>query len=333
MFGELGAPGMVLVIVRRDRSLVLGYGETAKDNGRQPDGDSLLRLNSITKVFTGEVLAALATDGKLRLTDPLQRYAGKVTVPSFGRARLRSSTWQPIPPRCLAKWERPRRTRTPAGGRRTRTVGGGSRATSFLGRRGAIAAYSNIGFDLAADAAETAGARPYPELLAEYVTRPLGMTDTVFAPTPGQCARLMVGSGLGGAAACVDTQATDGSGGLYSTGNDMARWLRHNLNDTDGALALAHAVYRPRQALDAAIGFDDAGPMEGLALGWVVIAADGVHPMMLAKSGGGAGFMSYMAFAPGRDVGVFVAVNRLDFGMFLGLAKTANNLIATLAIR
>ena len=161
---------------------------------------------------------------------------------------------------------------------------------------GAIAAYSNIGFDFAADAAETAGARPYPELLAEYVTRPLGMTDTVFAPTPGQCARLMVGSGLGGAAACVDTQATDGSGGLYSTGNDMARWLRHNLTDTDGALALAQAVYRPRQALDAAIGFDDAGPMEGLALGWVVIAADGVHPMLLAKSGGGAGFMSYMAF-------------------------------------
>jgi len=124
---------------------------------------------------------------------------------------------------------------------------------------GAIAAYYNVGFDLLADAIETAAGQSYPDLLRARVTAPLGMADTSFAPTPEQCARLMIGTGLDGPGPCVDTHATDGSGGLYSTGNDMARWLRHNIKEADGALALSHAVYRQRQALSAAIGFDKAG--------------------------------------------------------------------------
>ena len=143
----------------------------------------------------------------------------------------------------------------------------------------------------------------------------------------------MIGSGLGGPATCVDTQATGGSGGLYSTGNDMARWLRHNVTATSGALALSHAVYRQRQSMPAAIGFDEASPMAGLALGWVALAAKGNEPAMLAKSGGGAGFMSYVAFAPGRDVGVFVVINSIDFAAFATLTSTTHKLIAALTTR
>ena len=90
---------------------------------------------------------------------------------------------------------------------------------------------------------------------------------------------------------------------------------------------------RQRQSLPAAIGFDEAGSMAGLGLGWVTVAADGIHPMLVVKSGGGAGFMSYIAFAPGRGVGLFVAVNRVDFPMFFGMTEAANALIANLVTR
>jgi D-alanyl-D-alanine-carboxypeptidase/D-alanyl-D-alanine-endopeptidase len=113
----------------------------------------------------------------------------------------------------------------------------------------------------------------------------------------------------------------------------MARWLRHNIDDPDGILVLSHAVYRLRQSLPAAIGFDEAGPMAGLGLGWVTVASEGIRPTLVAKSGGGAGFMSYIAFAPGRGVGLFVAVNRVDFPMFLGLTAAANGVIANLVTR
>ena len=73
--------------------------------------------------------------------------------------------------------------------------------------------------------------------------------------------------------------------------------------------------------------------MDGLALGWVVLAAHSHTPLIMQKSGGGGGFMSYIAVVPGRDVGLFIAVNRVDFTMFAGLTKAANELLASLAPR
>jgi D-alanyl-D-alanine-carboxypeptidase/D-alanyl-D-alanine-endopeptidase len=331
---ESGAPGMVLVVVRGDAGIVRGFGETERGNHREPNGNSLLRLNSITKVFATEVLASLAAEGKVSLTDTLQYFAGGKTVPAFGNAPitlLDLATHTAALPREMGS--------APEGANPRAWPTRDDRWAWLPGYKlpwapGTIASYSNVGFDLLADALENATGQSYPDLLRVRVTGPLGMRDTGLAPTPEQCGRLMAGSGLGGPATCVDTHATGGSGGLYSTGNDMLRWLRHNLSDADGALALSHAVYRPRQVLAGAIGFDEGPlPMAGLGLGWVATAADGVHPMLLTKSGGGAGFMSYIAFAPGRGVGVFVAVNRVDFGMFKGLTAGANGLVAMLATR
>ncbi len=333
MFRNSGAPGMVVAIVHDGHSLVVGFGETEKGNGHTPDGSSVVRLNSITKVFTTEVLASLVVDGKLRLTDPLQKYAGTAKVPGSGGRQitlLDLATYSAALPREM--------------GNRPEGVGPRSWPTrddrwawlpgyQLPWAPGAITAYSNVGFDILADAMETATGQPYPDLLRLRITTPLGMADTSFAPTTEQCLRLMVGSGLDGASPCVDTHATGGSGGLYSTGNDMALWLRHNLDDPTETLALSHAVYRQRQTMPAAIGFDEAGPMAGLGLGWVITAGDGIHPMLVAKGGGGAGFMSYVAFAPGRGVGIFVAINRVDFETFSGMVAIAKGLVASLATR
>ena len=331
-FAESGAPGMILVVVRGDATLVRGYGETEKGNKHAPDGNSLFRLNSITKVFATEVLVSLAADRRLALTDPLQRFTDK-TVPLFGTkpiTLLDLATHSAGLPRDMPGAPEDSNPRAwPTHEARWGWLPG----YTLPWAPGTVASYSNIGFDLLADAIETAGRQPYPDLLRTRVTAPLGMTDTGFTPTPEQCARLMIGSGLGGPFPCSDTHATDGSGGLYSTGNDMARWLRHNLNDGDGALALSHAVYRPRQSMPAVIGFDEAGSMAGLGLGWVMLVAQGAQPAMLTKGGAGAGFMSYMAFAPGQGVGVFIEASRVDFPMFAILTDTTNKLIASLVTR
>ena len=269
----------------------------------------------------------------MRLTDPLQRFAAGEKVPVFGSRAitlLDLATHSAALPREMGAAPEGVNPRAwPTREDRWKWLPG----YSLPWAPGTIASYSNVGFDLLADAIEVAGGQNYTELLRTRVTAPLGMTDTGFSPTPEQCARLMVGTGFGGGASCVDTHATEGSGGLYSTANDMARWLRHNLTDAGGPLALSQAVYRLRQTMPAAIGFDEGLPMSGLGLGWVWVAPEGVRPGLLTKSGGGAGFMSYVAFAPGRDVGVFLAVNRVDFPMFIGLTDAANKLIAGLATR
>jgi serine-type D-Ala-D-Ala carboxypeptidase/endopeptidase len=339
MFMESGATGMLLAVVHGDDHTVVGYGETAEGSGQEPDGKSLLRLGSISKVFAGGLLGSLAADGELSLTDPLQRFAPDgIRVPELdGRTitLLDLGTHSAALPRELPQDPPPDSPpyAWPTAADRFAWLAG----YTLPWPPGTTAAYSNVGFDLLSAALATATGKSYPDLLRERITGPLGMPDTVLEPSEEQCARFVTGYGIPGAGAepCVSTVNIGGSSGLYSTADDMVLWLRHNLARTDPAvwpaLALTHALYLERAALDAAIGFDEAGTSDGIALAWLIELAADHRPMILQKSGGLAGFMTYVAFAPSRQVGVFVAVNKIDFGMFAGLTAGANELIASLA--
>ena len=336
MFITSGAPGMVLVVVRGPDTTVQVYGNTSTDSKSETNAKSLLRVGSVTKVFTGEVLAAMVSNGKVRLTDPLTLYAQGATVPSFGERQI---TLLDLATHSAGL---PRDTDNPSD-KPTFTWPTRAQLWDWFSKQtlnwapGSVAAYSNAGFSLLADALAVAGGKPYPQLLRELITNPLGMPDTTLDPNQEQCGRLMTGSGFDKPGRCVNTEATQGNGGLYSTGDDMARWLRHNLDAANPVawpvLTLAHAVYRQRQSMTAAIGFDDSGPMSGIGLGWITMSANGNLPTIVQKSGGGAGFMTYIAIAPGRDVGVFWAVNREDFNMGAALAVATNELIANLVTR
>jgi serine-type D-Ala-D-Ala carboxypeptidase/endopeptidase len=339
MFLESGATGMVIAVVDGEDQMVVGYGETAKGSGQQPDGKSLLRLGSGSKVFAGDLLGNLAAEGQLGLTDPLQRFAPEGTqIPSFdGRAitLLDLATHAAALPRELPLDPPP--NSPPFAWPTTADRFAWLADATLPWAPGSVASYSNVGIDLLSDALATSTGKPYADLLRERITGPLGMSDTVLEPSEEQCARFMTGYGIPGAAAepCVSTVNIGGSGGLYSTADDMVLWLRHNLSRRDPAvwptLALSHASYLERGTLDAAIGFDEAGTMDGIALAWLVEDAADHRPMILQKSGALAGFMTYTAFAPSHAIGVFVAVNQIDFGMYAGLVEGADELIASLA--
>lgn len=86
LFLSSGAPALTIAVVRGDESIVQGFGETAPGNDIEPNSKSVFRLGSISKVFATDVLTSLAADGKLKLTDPLQRYAPDgVSVKQTGR--------------------------------------------------------------------------------------------------------------------------------------------------------------------------------------------------------------------------------------------------------
>lgn len=68
LYYETGVPGLLIGAVRGEETAVVGFGETAKGSGRKPDGKTLLRIGSITKSFTGEILARLASIGTVGLT-------------------------------------------------------------------------------------------------------------------------------------------------------------------------------------------------------------------------------------------------------------------------
>ncbi|HEY6434162.1 MAG TPA: D-alanyl-D-alanine-carboxypeptidase/endopeptidase AmpH, partial [Acetobacteraceae bacterium] len=283
MWLDSGAPGMVLGVVRDDESLVVGFGAMRPKGDHpelanpEPNGQTLIRLGSISKAFAGELLASLVVDGRVRLTDPLAKYLAGVTVPAFSGREI---TLLDLATHSAGL---PREMGYAAEGVAPFTWPTRADRAAWLSKQalgwapGTVASYSNVGFDLLGDALEGAAGVSYATLLHERITGPLGMNDTTLSPDPGQCARMMLGTGLGAPAGAVgtDTDATQASGGLYSTGNDMVLWLRHLLAGRTPVLAIDLAVYRMRQEMPAAIGFDEAGPMAGLGLAWVMQAAHG----------------------------------------------------------
>ena len=199
--------------------------------------------------------------------------------------------------------------------------------------------YSNFGFDLLAIALSKSAKKPYPELLKELITAPLGMKDTVFEPSDEQRSRLM------------RTQSPDdedlpvvptgpvivGSGGLYSTPNDLMRWMKWHLDrfGKDGAevRVLDHALYLPRDGLKTVSGMDHAGEMDALGLAWIGMMPRGNQPFILQKTGGLQGEFNYIAFAPARNAAVFVSINKFDLTAGDEMGKFANDLLATIAPR
>lgn len=296
-------PALVIAVVQGESVFIQGYGETAPGSGVTPDGRSLVRLASLSKLLTSDVLAAMTQDGLVTLVDTLQQHA------PMGRKVPLSTKGDPITLLNLA-------THTSGLAREgiePRWDWLESQPAKELKAPGTVARYSNVGFDLLADALADAGRAPYPALLADYTTAPLGMHDTTPAPDPEQCIRLIVG-GIP-EAPCEDQTIIAGDGGIYSTAADMALWMRYQLGIGEAAdgtrRAIAQHIYVDRATLVKADGLDHAGRAAGVGLAWIRLRP--VHwfgPSLLEKTGNIGGFTSYIALELDHQVGVFVVMTR-----------------------
>ena len=92
-------------------------------------------------------------------------------------------------------------------------------------------------------------------------------------------------------------------------------------------------MYLQRDGLNPVSGLDESGRMDAMSLGWIVMEPHGDIPLILQKAGGLQGIFCYAAFAPTRGVGVFVAINKFDFGTAAAMAGVVNHMIAELAPR
>lgn len=227
---QVEAPGLVLGAVKDGEISVVGFGETRQGNGVAPDGDTVLRIGSITKVFTGEMLAHAVARGEAGLADPVGGYLdGRlgqavaehpairlIDLATHGRRVAARGTPRRQPP------DDPFATITPD------AFAEWLETNPLLFTPGRSISYSNFGFDLLSAALSTAGNSPYADLLAERITSPLGMADTGFELNEGMADRLMTGHAPDGTPVPdVPTgEVITGSGGLRSTANDLLRWMQ-----------------------------------------------------------------------------------------------------------
>ncbi|VEC00354.1 D-alanyl-D-alanine-carboxypeptidase/endopeptidaseAmpH precursor [Cedecea lapagei] len=329
-----GATGMAIVVIDGNQRVFRSFGETRPGNNVRPQLDSVIRIASLTKLMTSEMLVKMLDQGKVQLNDPLSKYAPPgARVPTFNG--------QPITLINLATHTSSLPREQP-GGAAHRTVftwptrdqrwNWLSQAT-LKAAPGTVAAYSNLAFDLLADALSRATGRPYADLFDEQIARPLGMKDTTFTPSPDQCKRLMIAEK--GASPCDNTLAAVGSGGVYSTPGDMMRWMQQFLSSDfhrrgDQADRMQTLIYQ-RSQLHKVIGMDVPGKADALGMGWVWMSPKEGRPGIIQKTGGGGGFITYMAMVPQKNVGVFVVVTRSPLTRFVNMSDGVNDLVTELS--
>jgi D-alanyl-D-alanine-carboxypeptidase/D-alanyl-D-alanine-endopeptidase len=333
LFLQSGSTGMVLVVVRGDQVFFNGYGETAPNSLQTPTQDSVLRLCSLTKIFTTDVLSKLAADNTLQLDDPLQLYApAHVIVPRRDRvitlADLATHTSG------LA-----RELGTPPRGTPHFTFPDFRTRWRWLPKQqlrstpGTAALYSNVAFDLLSDALQSAAHEPYAALLAERTLNPLHMHNTTFFPTSLQCSLLLLGAHDQGP--CTITEPTAGSSGLYSTASDMTIWLKYLLANGDPLgptySSSAQALRIMPSSLLHQQGLDHAGDPTGIGLGWIHILPLDSPSHIVEKTGGGAGFTTYIAINQGRRTAIFLARTDGLIDTNVNVFQAANNLLLAVA--
>src|SRR5512137_57749 len=83
---EKRVPGVVVGMIADDppERWVVGYGKLSATDESLPDGDTVFEIGSITKVFTGTLLAQAVLNGEVKLDDPISMYLPEgITAPEY----------------------------------------------------------------------------------------------------------------------------------------------------------------------------------------------------------------------------------------------------------
>lgn len=301
--GQGRNPGLGIAIVVRNpqtgvlEATLLNYGTTAKDNGQPVTSDTVYEIGSITKVFTGILLAEAVGSGEVQLDDPIQKYL----PPGIHAPEYES---EPITLVELAT-HRSALPRDPG----TDSM---SDLYSWLNTfepnhaPGSEYAYSNLGYALLGDILARLSGMDFDTLEFQSVSLPLGLLDTRETLNADQIGRLAHGYTYDGSPADYFPQsgALSSAGYMHSTLNDMTRFLIANMQLDSSPLA---APITLAQTLEAG----GRNPGQGAALGWDINQL-GSKDENLSKGGATLGFTSYISFRSDGNSGFVLLTNGMN---------------------
>ena len=297
------ATGIVVGVLEADGTRrTAAYG--AAGPGAKPLSEkSVVEIGSITKVFTGTLLAEMAARGVLGVDDLAQAHApDKMRLPTRGEKQitlLDLATHHSGLPRLPDNL----RPEDPANPYADYTL---ERLLSFLERHtlardvGAKFEYSNLGTGLLGVLLANRAGVGYEALVRERILAPLGMNMTGIQYSEAMTAARVAGhSATGSPARGWDLGVLAGAGGLRSNLDDMLKFLDANVGPPTSALERAmRAAQQPRL---------DVGQGTRVGLNWLTRTVGKDH--IVWHNGGTGGFRTFIGFDPERQVGAVVLSN------------------------
>jgi len=307
-----------------------GYADIA---ARKPaNTDLVYRIGSITKQFTALMLLQLAHEGKVRLSDPVEKY-----FPEIHRVQGEYKSSAPVTllqlanhtsgldsePQdmqrwmkgALADWEKTTLAALPH--------------TKYVYEPGTRFNYSNIGYAILGIALSRAARQPYIEYVKEKILLPLGMTHSDFVATPEIRRNLATGYDVilaGHWDEETPVRELEGrgykvpNGGLFTTLGDLARFeVFEMLGGPESVLPAKELEENFHRIINA-----DRELTGGRGIGFTVLNLSG-H-VFVGHSGGVSGYSALAYVQPAADTGLIVLRNESALGMDKLMEVFAQNL-------
>lgn len=304
--------GLSAAVIRDGQTRFYNAGVISREQGAPPTSElSVYEIGSISKTFTGLLLAQAIQEGRANPSDDVRLYLppGYDNLVRDGRpVRLidlvdttsalpdNLPDWRQVVADVKAKpAEVPFIAAELLNASTPQSLMADLRTAVLVDTPGAAPRHSNVASQVAGIVLEKIYGRPYDALLAQYIEQPLGMAAGVGAVSPE---RLVQGYDPNGPATPPHTAPVmHAAAGLRYSTSDMARYLVAQLAARDPAIALTQQPAWGQPETEA-IGFH-----------WIINkTAD--SQIYLRHSGGTFGFSAYCEFYPGQGYGIVLLSNR-----------------------
>jgi CubicO group peptidase (beta-lactamase class C family) len=315
-FAKDGVVGAATVGVVKGGALAWakGYGVADIEAGTRADAGTVYRIGSITKPFTAVMLLQLVERGKVKLSDPVERYLPDINkiggrspgAPPVTFVQLATMTagidrepddldtflvgpveqWEQVMLRALEK-------------------------TKYAHEPGTRFLYSNIGYAILGAALGRVAKQPYVEYMRASVLAPLGMKQTDFVPTPEIRKVLAKGYELrnGKPDGAQAAREHDGrgykvpNGAIYTTVGDLAKFVSLWLQEGPETVLKRETIRDNLSRTGSATG----DLTSGYGIGFQVTRRG--TTVFYGHGGSVAGYRAQMLFHPATKTGVIVLRN------------------------
>lgn len=312
-------PGLAVAIVKDDSVAFLrGYGVLQQGGAARVDTHTRFAIGSTTKAMTALALLMLQDEGKVRLDDPVVRYLP--TLQLYDPVMTREMTVRDLLthhtglPGADLLWS------------------GGDYSTAEVIRRMRFLKpmasfrnaynYQNVQYAMAGEVVRAVSGMPWERFVAERIHQPLGMGETVslLSQLSGASNVSTPHMILDGAVRAIANRPVDpvaAAGSVWSSVNDMAKWMRFVLDSgrVNGRRLVSPAGFSDWLSAQVVVPQPDFYPTRTLTrphqvnygLGWFLHDYRGLNVAM--HTGSIDGQIAIIGLVPDQRLGVYVLAN------------------------
>ena len=237
------ASATVGVISGADLVWTKSYGFGDIDHKLPATKDSTYRIGSITKQFTAVMLLQLVDQGRVHLSDPVEKYYPEIKKVANPYPYASPVTLVQLATHTSGLDREPGDLQTYTTGKVAdwdKTLLSALPHTKFAYEPGTRYSYSNIGYAILGEVLSRAGGEPYIQYVQQHLLRPLGMTHTAFEQNDEILKTLAKGYIIRDGVADPEPSARElqegrgykiPNGALFTTVGDLAKFVSFEMGD------------------------------------------------------------------------------------------------------